>query len=60
MIEDILEEIFPWFLDSKYKISSIGAILIVLGLVLKIFNYSTNWLIFLGIIIFILGLIIRK
>ncbi len=60
MIEDFIEEIFPWFLDTKYKIASIGGLLIILGLILKIFSYEVNWLIYLGIIIVIVGLIVKK
>ena len=62
MIEDIIEEIFPWIFDIffKYKITSIGALLIILGVILKILNYNFNWLIYLGIALVIIGFFIKK
>lgn len=62
MIEDIIEEIFPWIFDIffKYKITFFGAILIILGIIMKILNYNFNWLIYLGTVLIIIGFIIKK
>jgi len=62
MIEDLFEQIFGYILEIslKYKISSIGAILLIFSLILKTFNYNSNLLIILSVMIIIFGFIIKK